>query len=45
VLDLLSEAGLLDCKLVDTPIVQNYNLGECTTQILANKDIRDSLAS
>jgi hypothetical protein len=38
VLDLLSEAGLLDCKPVDTPIVQNHNLGKCTTQILANKE-------
>jgi len=38
VLDLLSEAKLLDCKHVDTPIVQNQNLGKCTTQILANKE-------
>jgi hypothetical protein len=38
VLDLLSEAGMLDCKPVDTPIVQNHNLGKCTTHIPANKE-------
>ena len=27
VLDLLSEVGLLECKPVDTPIVQNHKLG------------------
>jgi len=28
VLDLLIEAGLLECKPVDTPIMQNHRLGE-----------------
>ena len=28
VLDLLTEVGLLECKPVDTPIVQNHRLGE-----------------
>ena len=27
ILDLLSEVGLLECKPVDTPIVQNHKLG------------------
>ena len=27
-LDLLSEVGLLDCKLADVPIQQNHRLGE-----------------
>jgi hypothetical protein len=28
VLDVLIEVGMLDCKPVDTPIVQNHRLGE-----------------
>ncbi|RVW89802.1 Retrovirus-related Pol polyprotein from transposon TNT 1-94 [Vitis vinifera] len=32
VLDLLSEVGLLECKPVDTPIVQNHKLGIYTNQ-------------
>lgn len=32
-LDLLSEVGLLDCKQVDTPIVQNHKIGECSNQV------------
>ncbi|PNX84014.1 putative copia-type protein, partial [Trifolium pratense] len=31
-------SGMLDCKPVDTPIVQNHNLGKCTTHIPANKE-------
>ena len=26
ILDLLSEAGMLECKLVETPIIQNHRL-------------------
>jgi hypothetical protein len=37
VLDLLTEAGLLECKPVDTPIVQNHRLGEYLDQVPANK--------
>ncbi|KAK8951274.1 hypothetical protein KSP39_PZI003194 [Platanthera zijinensis] len=33
VLDLLTEVGLLECKPVDTPIVQNHRLGEYSDQI------------
>jgi len=38
VLDLLTEVGLLECKPVDTPIVQNHKLGEYTDQEPANKE-------
>ena len=36
-LDLLTEVGLLECKPVDTPIVQNHRLGEYSNQVPANK--------
>ena len=38
VLDLLSEVGLVDCKPVDTPMVQNHNLGEYPDQVPTNKE-------
>lgn len=38
VLDLLSEVGLLDCKPVDTPIIQNHKLGEYPYQVPTNKE-------
>ncbi|WJZ84417.1 hypothetical protein VitviT2T_004022 [Vitis vinifera] len=34
ILDLLAEVGLLGCKPVDIPIVQNHKLGEYVDQIL-----------
>jgi len=37
-LDLLSEVGLLDYKLVDTLIVQNHKLGEHPDQVPTNKE-------
>ena len=37
-LDLLYEVGLLDCKLVDTPIVQNHKLGEYSYHVPTNKE-------
>ncbi|XP_021829822.1 uncharacterized protein LOC110770049, partial [Prunus avium] len=38
VLDLLAETGMLDCKPVDTPIVQNHRLGEYPNQVPTNKE-------
>ena len=38
VLDLLSEVGLLDCKPIDTPIVQNHKLGEYSDHVPTNKE-------
>jgi hypothetical protein len=38
ILDLLAEVGLLDCKSVDTPIAQNFKLGEFPNQISTNKN-------
>jgi hypothetical protein len=38
VLDLLAETGMLDCKPVDTPIVQNHKLGEHPNQIPTNRE-------
>jgi Reverse transcriptase (RNA-dependent DNA polymerase) len=38
VLDLLTETGMLDCKPVDNPVVQNLKLGEFSSQELANKE-------
>ncbi|CAL2227458.1 unnamed protein product [Prunus armeniaca] len=38
VLDLLTDTGMLDCKLVDTPIVQNHHLGEYLYQVPTNKE-------
>lgn len=37
VLDLLTEVGLLECKPVDTPILQNHRLGEYLDQVPADK--------
>lgn len=37
VLDLLTEAGMLGCKPVDTPIVQNHRLGEYPDQAPTDK--------
>ncbi|KAG6490199.1 hypothetical protein ZIOFF_051484 [Zingiber officinale] len=37
VLDLLAEVGLLDCKPVDTPIIQNHRLREYTDQVPIDK--------
>ncbi|KAL6349124.1 hypothetical protein AAG906_033780 [Vitis piasezkii] len=36
ILDLLAEVGLLECKPVDIPIVQNHKLGEYVNQVPAN---------
>jgi Reverse transcriptase (RNA-dependent DNA polymerase) len=38
VLDLLAETGMLDCRPVDTPVVQNLKLGDFPTQVPVNKD-------
>jgi Reverse transcriptase (RNA-dependent DNA polymerase) len=38
VLNLLVETGMLDCKPVDTPVVQNLKLGEFPTQVPTNKE-------
>jgi Reverse transcriptase (RNA-dependent DNA polymerase) len=38
VLDLLSETEMLDCKPVDTPVVQNLKLGELQDQVPTNKE-------
>ncbi|KAM2062109.1 hypothetical protein TB2_047101 [Malus domestica] len=38
VLDLLSETGMLACKLVDTPIVQNHHLAIYQDKVLTNKE-------
>jgi hypothetical protein len=38
ILDLLSEVGLLDCKPVDTPIIQNHKLGEYPDHVPTNKE-------
>jgi hypothetical protein len=38
ILDLLSEVGLLECKPVDTPIVQNHKLGKHLDQAPTNKE-------
>jgi Reverse transcriptase (RNA-dependent DNA polymerase)/Integrase core domain len=38
VLDLLTETGMLDCKPVDTPVVQNLKLGDCPDQVPTNKE-------
>ena len=37
VLDLLTEVGMLECKPVDTPIVQNHRLGEYPHQAPTDK--------
>lgn len=38
VLDLLTEVGLLDCKPIDTPIVQKHKLGVYVDQVPTNKE-------
>ncbi|RDX68461.1 putative mitochondrial protein, partial [Mucuna pruriens] len=38
VLELLSKMGMLDCKLVNTPIVHNYHLGEYLNHKSTNKE-------
>ena len=38
VLDLLTYTRMLDCKHVNTPIVQNYHLGEYPDQVPTNKE-------
>jgi hypothetical protein len=38
ILDLLLEVGLLECKLAETPIVQNHKLGEYPDQVPTNKE-------
>ena len=38
VLDLLSEIGMLGCKLVDTPIMQNHHLAIYQDQVPVNKE-------
>jgi hypothetical protein len=37
VLDVLTEAGMLECKPTDTPIVQNHRLGEYPDQVPTDK--------
>ena len=37
VLDLLTEVGLLECKTVDTPIMQNHRFGEYSDQAPIDK--------
>ena len=37
VLDLLKETGMIGCKPIDTPVEQNYKLGEDTEGILVDK--------
>jgi len=37
VLDLLTEVGMLDCKPVDTPMIQNQKLGDFSEQVPTNK--------
>ncbi|XP_021801415.1 uncharacterized protein LOC110745602 [Prunus avium] len=43
VLDLLTDTGMLDCKPVDTPTVQNHHLGEYPDQVSTNKEIYQRL--
>ncbi|BBG99658.1 Protein of unknown function D, partial [Prunus dulcis] len=42
-LDLLTYTRMLDCKPVNTPIVQNHHLGEYSDQVQSNKEIYQSL--
>jgi Reverse transcriptase (RNA-dependent DNA polymerase)/GAG-pre-integrase domain/Integrase core domain/gag-polypeptide of LTR copia-type len=37
-LDLIAEVGMLDCKPVDTPVIQNLKLGESKDQIPVNRE-------
>ena len=37
ILDLLAEIGFLECKLADTPIIQNHKLGKYLDQVPADK--------
>ena len=36
-LNLLTEVGILECKLADTPIVQNHRLGEYPNKVPTDK--------
>ena len=36
-LDILTEVGMLECKPVDTPTVQNHRLGEYSDQASTDK--------
>jgi Reverse transcriptase (RNA-dependent DNA polymerase) len=38
ILDLLAEVGMLDCKPVDTPVIQNGKLGENMSRTPTNKE-------
>jgi hypothetical protein len=38
ILDLLAEVELLDCKPIDTPIIQNYKMEETRHQVSTNKE-------
>ena len=38
VLDLLAETGMLDCKPVDTPIIQNHCLAKYSDQVPINRE-------
>ncbi|KAI5328355.1 hypothetical protein L3X38_027752 [Prunus dulcis] len=38
VMDLLANTRMLDCKLADTPIVENHKLGVYVDQVLTNKE-------
>jgi hypothetical protein len=38
VLDLLAETGMLDCKPVDTPIIQNHYLAEYPDFVPTNRE-------
>ncbi|CAL2257550.1 unnamed protein product [Prunus armeniaca] len=38
VMDLLADTGMLDCKPVDTPIVENHKLGVYMDQVPTNKE-------
>ncbi|KAI5328449.1 hypothetical protein L3X38_027846 [Prunus dulcis] len=38
VMDLLANTGMIDCKLADTPIVENHKLGVYVDQVLTNKE-------
>ncbi|CAL2249024.1 unnamed protein product [Prunus armeniaca] len=38
VMDLLADTGMLNCKLADTPIVENHKLGVYVDQVPTNKE-------
>jgi hypothetical protein len=43
VLDLLAKTGMLDCKLVDTSIVQNHCLAKYPNQVPTNRERHQKL--